>query len=932
MRHRFRSSSSVCNAPVPAMRIARKFVACPIAFVFAGVLLALGCTQQQSNSASSLPEDPPAIHHDPAVLNPRHYRSPSGKYLLHVDPADRYGRGDAAYRVAKSGEDVWSDRLPFTLHEAGITDDGVVGGYAYTHGSGGFGKAGLGEGPGEFLVVIIDAGGKIRLKESTQREASRFLHTAPNPAAAGLFVDGANDRLVVRVEDPDVNRRVETWRVYRLSTGAEAGRLQPKQLMAHPKPARFVIDAKPVAGSPLTLLHWWRYDGRHVGARFTLVDSAAKPVWSLDLKKDYETAGDRTAADRLRDFIHRQGALLRVDQPGQFELLFAADSKRVTFSVKQGLDKNWVVAEVSRAPFSFVSLKREAPGIPERPLKSLGEIVLQQKQLPVHPIRDLWDFVLDGRGRIAFLRHEQEGAQSFVLVDASGELLHELALDFDDEPDAASSSCTWVGGNRFVITRSEYGVEGKAKAWWLDAETGDMQPIPGFDCPPVESIDGSPDGSFVVLGTMRYQYTMTDMLCGFDPKGKREWTIDEGQPRDADLLFSPEDATVTSSGEVAVVDNIRKSIQFFDRRGKYLRTIDLEQTWGRRPNYLAGIANDVKGQVLVHDFHGTPPFVRLAPDGTVKDGFRPKYADGRGFATRGDVQVSVDGRLWTSDGHALLRLDDAGVVDLVLGDIPQADRLGKIAGLTIDRRGLIYAVDSRTGSVHVFDFDGQPLHVCQTKSTDFSEEPFDPPITVTDDGHVYLGSETLGGSRQDRYLHFSPDGTRLGFIRLKGQQCYVQPGTGNVLALDYDEAYLVDAAGDTIRTIRRNADGNWLQSLERAAVAADGSFAIVAADANSIGTALMTVSIYDVAGEPVQVVELPRFLSSFPRIAYDGRHLVATGDRVVIFDSSGTPLQTFTPASESHDEPWWLPYLVADGRELVLFDAQGMTLQRYALE
>ena len=117
-------------------------------------------------------------------------------------------------------------------------------------------------------------------------------------------MDVANDRMVVRVRDADVNRQAESWRVYQLSTGKALATFRPKELMADPEPVRYVMDAKPVMGTPLTLLHWWRYHWekeRKQGARFTLIGQDGKAVWSLDLPTDYEAGGDEDAEGRLMD-------------------------------------------------------------------------------------------------------------------------------------------------------------------------------------------------------------------------------------------------------------------------------------------------------------------------------------------------------------------------------------------------------------------------------------------------------------------------------------------------------------------------------------------------------------------------------------------------------------------------------------------------------
>ena len=145
------------------------------------------------------------------ALNPRVYPSPSGKFAWEVDPTDLYGRGDGNYKLTKNGIAVWSGRKPFTLHEAGVTDDGVIAGYAYTHGVDGFSKeGGRNAGEGEFQVIIMTPTGELLLQEKVKRKPSRFLHELPTPVASGLTLDGAGDRLVVRVSDTDLNRRQDS--------------------------------------------------------------------------------------------------------------------------------------------------------------------------------------------------------------------------------------------------------------------------------------------------------------------------------------------------------------------------------------------------------------------------------------------------------------------------------------------------------------------------------------------------------------------------------------------------------------------------------------------------------------------------------------------------------------------------------------------------
>ena len=155
----------------------------------------------------------------PPVLNPKDYRSPSGEFVLTVDPTDMYGRGSATYRLARKGNLIWSGEKPFTLYEAGITDKGVVAGYAYTHGIEGHARTRGEAGLGDFHVVVMGSTGELILDEVIPRKHSRFLHEYPNPTAKEIRIDGAKNQATLLINDPDVNRRQDVRWTYQLSSG-----------------------------------------------------------------------------------------------------------------------------------------------------------------------------------------------------------------------------------------------------------------------------------------------------------------------------------------------------------------------------------------------------------------------------------------------------------------------------------------------------------------------------------------------------------------------------------------------------------------------------------------------------------------------------------------------------------------------------------------
>ena len=87
------------------------------------------------------------------------YRSPSGRYSLQINPSVPHGAGPATYTFADDGRNIWSGERDFTLWDARVSDDGIVAGYAYLNGLGGW------RGEGDLRVPHIERDGKVRLGE-----------------------------------------------------------------------------------------------------------------------------------------------------------------------------------------------------------------------------------------------------------------------------------------------------------------------------------------------------------------------------------------------------------------------------------------------------------------------------------------------------------------------------------------------------------------------------------------------------------------------------------------------------------------------------------------------------------------------------------------------------------------------------------------------
>ncbi len=875
----------------------------------------------------------------PALLEPTTYTSSDGTWTLHVDPTARHGEGAGRYELKHAGKVAWSGSRPITLHDAVVTDEGIAAGYAYSDGVDGREN-------GTFHVVIFAPDGSTRLDESTRREGSQFMHTAPNPNASGLFLHADLGRFVVRVLDPDVNRAQEEWWEYELSTGKLLSKARPAATQPKDDALRFIVAAHAVRGTPLTLVQWWRPDfssreSTKLGTRFALLDPDRKPVWELVLPTDYNVPVSEDAQDALMQEIWRDGAVLSVSEPRRFTLRVAAENVRAIFEVAReepsGAAERWSVREIERSAYKPAAKAKEQVPSPLA-LREIGVVALELgRGRASGPVRDIDAFAFTSKGTLRFVRREEpKGSFTCVDLDAQGAPTRETRVrPFDHELVGHTESeregrALWsaLAGDSWLFSLSPYGPEARARAWRVDAASGDVVELANFECPSIDAAAPLRKDGFAVLGTYHFKYTQTDALIGFDAQGKKQWEVTGGPPTDA--LFSPEDMTVLTDGTIAVLENITNRIQLFEPAGKLRTSLALEQLWKRKPRYPSDISADVDGNMLVHDFNGSPLLVRMKTSGEVLAGFDPARPDGQKLPDLArTAAVAPDGRIWATDRRTLQRLDDSGHVDLTLGDEVRADELTEPEGASIDARGRILIQDARTAAVHVFTSDGKPAFVCRPVANDVDDaSSLDPPV-ASGSGGVFVNR---GSGGAPRFVEFDATGKRIGLRDLPisglcaaaGSTCIWGRGEGGLVR--------IDGEGKASAPIERLPDQRWIDGVEALAQHADGTLYALHWSSSDGGGSKGSIAAFDADGKALRQYALPS--------SANGRTLSVAGDWLVVgtWDphvylvsrATGQVRIVDVPASAKKGS-LWCHGLSPDGKELWMFEVQALQLHRFAL-
>ncbi|MFI4882779.1 MAG: hypothetical protein ACIAQU_09365 [Phycisphaerales bacterium JB064] len=869
--------------------------------------------------------------HAQHILDPQTYTSPSGQYELFVDPSDREGVGPATLTMSKDGQQLWQREQPFTLWHAHITDDGRAIGYTYLHGR---------EGSSAIArdlryrntvdIVFCDAAGDIIQQYPIERKHPAVMANPPAPyePMVNMVVPVPSHDLVIVKLLHSWDDSPEDWLLFRFTTGDYLKTIDNPSVPEFEEEYGFVkiFNIQPIGDLPLVARHAYIATFQEGGkstdsAHISVLDLDGNQLWGTNIHNEYQglDRGWRWNKEYGQD---RQLA----DTPNGFTFHSWSAAERITFACERD-GEGWTVAEVGRQPAPF------GPNIDSRitleriELELAGTITLGASQPAV--FGHVGGFDLDSAGNIGLVPWQQQ-TRAFTLVSPQGQIIHRN--DFAELGEGGApwlADAVWAGNEqnpgRWLLYQG-WPSDTPSAAAWYDTETRTATPLQDLNMPRVDAMCPMPDGGVAVLGAI--DESLRKDIVVVDASGKRRWMRQ---------LFSPNDITVTSRGEVVAVDVIRHELLWFSPTGTLLRTTDLDETFERDASYPTAVNPDADGGVIVHDFGGDPTIYRITPDGKATASFTPTFEDGRAFVLYGDVIRAPDGALWTSDSAALLELDNAGVVRRVVGEEPSKRPLREIRALTIGPNGDIYAVNEHNAAIHVFDSAGTPKRIL-TPGAGVNRGP--EAITVDRDGLVY-GQAPIQGEP----VRYDADGTPMRPLRYAidtiSEEWLMQPLDAVGWAIGYEHAALFEIKKDDtfhiIRAIERRPDNTWIGQANEGAVAADGSLALIASEDLRLGTDHPKLCVYDPKGTPITQFDMPG-QSTFSSVAFVSPYIVTFDNgrespSANLYDirTDAPPRRIVFPESIELEDKWWLVHPSPNPGEFLLRSSDALELYRIRL-
>jgi len=561
-------------------------------------------------------------------------------------------------------------------------------------------------------------------------------------------------------------------------------------------------------------------------------------------------------------------------------------------------------------------------------LKLLKHVELKSDGKTVSQVQNTIAFGFDGQGRLGIVRAEEQRKYSFVLLDPNGTVLRTVPLEISKE-ETLPIEIAWLHDDIWAVTASTIiYFSNRSMLRQVDAKAGTVLRMPDLsEARPLKIGGDGADGlltlnMYIQRGSAGWRLRYWPRLTEKPDKIETTITAESKALEEEDRIA---DFGITSNKFVVSLHTKPPALSYFNMAGESLATNVLAASWPSKFHPKALHVGSDLTKILGLAKSAPPDFARTeAIILTIKgerviatNSFLPRFPDGQPFRAS-MAAFSRTGELWVCDENVLAKLDESGVVTKIPGSAAGAARLSKISTATIDQNGKVYAIDSETRAIHVFNSNGERLRVLKPKNA--KENRNARSISVGDDGAIFVTGNRPrpctvvieNGSTEFRPLKFALDEEEKGVVALKGDR---------LLALSYQGGGVFDRATKLVRSVDRQPDHKWLGNPSAAAVAMDGTVAVC----SSPNWDLSRISTYTNDGEPIRT-----FPSIYGVTIGITKEFVIVGGygQILFMDRVGKPLFKVRVGSDRGVDDL---FVVNDEKELWMMHSRTMAIDQYAM-
>lgn len=888
--------------------------------------------------------------------HPIEYLSPSGACRLRVTASTRDGRGPAEYRLTCRSREMWSGQRDHTFLKAALTDEGVVVGYTQTCGDASWilnDYEWMGWPPERqtethtMSLVVLERDGVPRFRHSIPiRVEPTQGYREPDPNVRDLLFSPQADVVLLRVDEGHKHDDGSWW-AYRASTGESLPRFAAPT--GDPTVARSVSEVV-ATGVLVALVCFWADVRRSRLVAATVLATATAVVWCGPSRRlsSYRTLHDvrsipgtplllvqwnagRTPDAALQRFLvtttsgevvwthevrsHDEGTrILDTGPAGAFAIAVPDRSERALFQVEHTADRSWRVHETARRVWTDVAPADPFSALTAIEARPLGDFIpgAGEPAPPDAHLHGVDAFDIDNRGRIAFVRDDGALGFTFVLVDGEGVLIREVLLPFRTRPSRKEPVVSaWAGVEAWVAAATNSG-----EAFYINAANGQARPLLEPRTSEIEAIQARAGRGFLLRDIQRSPVDgiATRVALLFDTDGRLERRI-EDRGRESRFIG----AVALSGGGWA--RNGYRSLVFLDESGVESRRVPLGELAKDEETNL--LFRDAGGGCIMTVFQvrggwvGSARYIRIRPDGSISNSLHLRDGSGAPLEVR-QLQGDPQGRVWASNGQALLRLSHDGAVQRAFGPDPTRPSVNTDLEYVVDSRGHLHATDIPAGIAYTFDSTGARIGNCRAQTA--SRRRF----LIAPDGSPWFASTP----DREQPWHLARCGASRGFDT-PAEPTHLQAEGQAVWSVGSGEIQLFTGRHKA-RTIDRRPDGFWQEQITGSAMAPDGSLAVESSPDPEWALerdAPRAISIYGPNGEPRHTLDLPKACRG-QLFAYDGADLFLWDRGMVkVLHKDGRPRQRIALPARGFVEAL-VPQLAGPG-EIWLIDKKARRVHRF---
>lgn len=794
------------------------------------------------------------------IINPKTYYSADKQYSLKVMPTNQLGIGQSNIKFSRNGILLWKKNIDSTFSDVKISKNGQIFAYSYSKGLE-YKYRYKNKNTSNLTLWALSKHGEIIAQDDFERGLTMtHMHANNDPQALGILLQENADTAVFRFNASmhTEDNEDEKWIQYSIKTGERKADLLIDLSIDQDKTYGDIHEVIALSNQDYYLISITKlkYDRTDKYILFYLMDTNGQIIWSHESNNELDTDNQQ-----VKKYIENNTLINYHHASKIFSITDLDIEEIISYSIT-----NDNVIEVSTKDLDLYESTSNATTVHKNliePPLFISSFNLSNTTKNSKMPQRISIFGLDDDNNIATL-YKSKNTQLFTVIKPNNSIQTSFAINIKGLNDYKVTSIKYKGDNKWLVLANRYD---KPQPILVEVNSKDQTSKQiKIDAKGAKKFIIHQDKSFTILAEGDNSY-----LRHFSEEGKPLWTFQHDSYGEPDYISSPESITLTKNNQIIVLDNIRNKLNIYNINGEFISTIVFKNTGSGDLNFTTQLISIddiiyVVDSGFIHKFSFTGEWLGK---------ITPTQLNGKKFSKLADMQVTKNNHIYLSDYNNVFEFDENIKHINRFGQLPNQQLLNKIAWLNTNSQGDIYLFNQESYSVIVFAANGKQKKV-------FSLKPSKIPTDSVSGQKVFIDSQdtTYMNLGLSNYALFDKEGQFLReskFDKSCSKYCfnsYLAHIDANVFWQDTREGLkLADFTNGSIKSIPKDANGDWLVSPNHLDIDAKGRLIVATGKFLDYGNTEKNITIIDKTGEPLSTFRLDDNSSYLSNLTFAGDYI-----------------------------------------------------------